>query len=962
MTRTRNSTRITWALAGVAAALAACSGSNPDSITVQGDVAVAYVKRPVTALGNPTDAVVTGQGGDLYIRDKSSPSGSETNVTGAYTKGQGDVAHPEVSFDGTKIVFAMRGPTDANWAIFEYDTATVSLRRIACDAAAAGDDTEPAYLPDGRIVFISNRQETTKRQMQAQGTALGLSPASYTYVDEYDREQTAVLHVMNSDGSNCRQISFDQSHDRNPTVLSNGQILYSRWDHLGDRNQFTIFSVNPDGTNLFVVYGAHSPGNSYMQPREMPDGHLIATLMPLSRTREGGSLEIIDHTHYSEIDEPGDTAPPNALGRQEGQFQVSELMLSGASGSDLAAMRDRGVSPLGRYRNPYPLWDGTNRVLVVFTPSHPQASVDPLGNPITIEGTPTYGIYMLDLGSKTLRPVVPPQDGFFFANPVPLQARPKPPVVPQFTADTSIPAGFGLFDVGSVYNTDDKQRMGDAVLAPGESIPRAAGQPDIQNLSTPGTSQYASRVARFFRITKAVPTPSGMDRTALGETEFEMQQIVGYGTVEPDGSIRTHVPADTAINITVLDANGRQFVEHTHWIQAREGERRFCKGCHSPRLTTTSLTPGSSASMAETRATGDATQGVTADPSYSNLKGDPSYTDFWTPIFNTKNGTSLTPQAPISITYSGLSASPVKPASCATTWTAGCSIVINFPDHIQPILDAKCASCHSGLAAAAGLDLSNTLSGEFGRTEGYQSLMVGPPLLDANGKPIITVNEDGEFMIAREVPPVAPGAARGSRLIERLFEQSLKADVSAGTKRAFCRAGGGGCVNGGVYQDHTAIASPLTVAEKRIITEWIDIGGTYFNDPYDGSTLRSAAAKLSETIFACKVQPILQAKCASCHQAFGVGGTNGSSSGPANPTFAANRFVLTGNTPADFGVTATMVTNIAVPDSSLLLLRPSQAITGTPPHPGATPVLPSTDPDYITISSWITGALTSCGP
>jgi hypothetical protein len=57
-----------------------------------------------------------------------------------------------------------------------------------------------------------------------------------------------------------------------------------------------------------------------------------------------------------------------------------------------------------------------------------------------------------------------------------------------------------------------------------------------------------------------------------------------------------------------------------------------------------------------------------------------------------------------------------------------------------------------------------------------------------------------------------------------------------------------------------------------------------------------------------------------------------------------------------------MVTNIAVPDSSLLLLRPSQAITGTPPHPGATPVLPSTDPDYITISSWITGALTSCGP
>ncbi len=942
--------KIAWVVASAVSGLAACTGGSSDSITVDGDVAIAYVKRPVSALGNPTDAVVTGQGGDLYLRDKSSPSGTETNLTGSYTKGQGDVTHPNVSFDGTKIVFAMRGPNDANWAIWEYDTAGNPMRRIACDAAAQGDDTEPAYLPDGRIVFVSNRQETTKKQMQAQSVAQGgLQPASYTYVDEYDREQTTVLHVMNSDGSNCHQISFDQSHDRNPTVLSNGQILYSRWDHVGDRNQFTIFSVNPDGTNLFVVYGAHSPGNSYMQPRELPDGRLIATLMPLSRTREGGSLEIIDHTNYADIDQPGSNAPANQLGQQAGQFPVSELLFPGAATSQYDAMRDRGVSPLGRYRNPYPLWDGSNRALVVFTPSQPQPGVDPLGNPTTVEGTPRYGIYMLDLSSKTLRPVAPPQDGFYFANPVALQARPKPAVIGQYTPDTTIPAGFGLFDVHTVYDTDDKQRMGNAVLAPGESIPRVAGQPDIANLMTPGTAQYASRVARFFRITRAVPTPSGMNREALGETEFEMQQIVGYGLVEPDGSIRAHVPADTAINITVLDANGRQFTEHTHWIQAREGERRFCKGCHSSRLTTTNPIPGAAATLAETRASGDA--------SYSNLGGSPIYTDYWTPLANTQNGTSITPQAPISITYSGLSASPVRgPASCATTWSAkDCAIVINFPDHIQPIFTAKCASCHSGLTPAAGLDLSSTMSGEFARTMGYQSLMVGPPLLDANGEPIITVNEDGEFMIAREVAPVTPASARGSRLIERLFEQPLLAGASSTTQRAFCRAGGTSCFNAATYQDHTAIPSPLNASEKRIITEWIDIGGTYFNDPYSGTTLRSAAAQLSETVFACKVQPILQTSCASCHQAFGG---NGTSSAPANPTFVANRFVLTGNTPADFGVTATMVTNLAAPDSSLLLLRPSRAITDTPPHPGATPVLPSASADYSTIRSWIAGTLT----
>jgi hypothetical protein len=447
-----------------------------------------------------------------------------------------------------------------------------------------------------------------------------------------------------------------------------------------------------------------------------------------------------------------------------------------------------------------------------------------------------------------------------------------------------------------------------------------------------------------------------MDRNALGETEFEMQQVVGYGLVEPDGSIRAHVPADTAINITVLDGNGRQFIEHTHWIQAREGERRFCKGCHSSRLTTTNPIPGT-ATMAETRASD-----TFNNPNYSNLSGSPSYTDYWTPIYNAQNGTSISPQAPISITYSGLSASPIKgPASCATTWSAkDCAIVINFQDHIQPILTAKCASCHSGIAAAAGLDLGATMSGEFARTMGYQSLLVGNPLLDANGKPIITINEDGELMIAREVPPVTPGSARGSRLIERMFEQPLLASASSTTQRAFCRAGGTACVNSATYQDHTAIASPLNASEKRIITEWIDIGGTYFNDPYSGSTLRSVAAQLSESVFACKVQPILQANCASCHQPFGG---NGSSSGSANPNFAPSRFVLTGNTPADFGVTATMVTNIAAPDSSLLLLRPSRIITDTPPHPGtpttpSTPFLPSGSANYNAIRAWITGTLT----
>jgi len=981
------------AIAIAAIYLGACSqGGNSDSVTVEGNVPIAYVKRPASTLGNPTDSIMTGSGGDLYMRDKSSPSGIETNVTGALTQGVGDVSDPEVSFDGTKILFAMHcggqsaqacrdpdstGGNDTRWRVWEYDTVTKQSHRILCDATAPGDDVDPAYLPDGRIVFVSNRQEGTKKVMQAQG----ITP--YTYVDEYEREQVTALHVMNSDGSNCKQISFNQSHDRNPVVLSSGEIMYSRWDHVGGRNQFTIFKINPDGTNPFPLYGAHSPGNSYLHPREMPDGRVLSTVMPLSRTREGGSLEVIDPAHYSDNDSQNDggpTPPPNQLGQIAGQFQAAKLLLPGASDADLQAMRGRGISPFGRYSTPYPLWDGTNRALVVFTPSQPVDELNALGVMETVEGPPKYGIYMLDMNAKTLRPVVPPQDNFYYSDPIPLQARAVPASKGNFVPDPSIGVGTGLLDVNTVFDTDRLQRMGDSVLASGESIPKLSGRPDIAKIKMPGNPEFNNRVPRFFRITKAVPTPPGLSREAIGETEFEMQQIVGYGVIEPDGSIRAKVPADTPILITALDKEGRAFTPHTNWIQAREGERRFCKGCHSSRLTTTNPSGGNflndPASVGDhPGGTGTTTMAQTRgaiDANYASLKHDPSFSDYWTGQYNARDGTSITPQSALSLTYAGLTtpAPTIKgPASCTTTWTKDCSIVINFPEHVQPILTAKCTTaCHSGPTPAAGLDLTDTLAGATGRVTGYDELLVGDPLLDTNGLPIITIDEDGDVRIEREAPPVEEGSARSSRLIERMFEQPLKAAAVQSTQRLFCRAGGTGCttVNAttATWVDHSGF---LNASEKRVMTEWADLGAQYYNDPFDGTgAVRSAAAQLSETVFGCRVQPILQANCASCHQPFGG---NGSSSGTPNANFQANRFVLTGNTEADFSVTASMVTNLAVPDSSLLLLKPSHSTTSAPPvhpdlpgAPAGTPVMPfdaTPGSNYDLIKQWITGTL-SC--
>src|SRR5471032_1516187 len=105
----------TRALVGSAAALAAvgvlslagCGGGTPHNtdtttVTVQGDVAIAYTKR-VRTLGlsfNPTNGAPSAPGGDLIIREKASPSAPEHNITTLITQGKGDVNAPEVSYDG----------------------------------------------------------------------------------------------------------------------------------------------------------------------------------------------------------------------------------------------------------------------------------------------------------------------------------------------------------------------------------------------------------------------------------------------------------------------------------------------------------------------------------------------------------------------------------------------------------------------------------------------------------------------------------------------------------------------------------------------------------------------------------------------------------------------------------------------------------------------------------------------
>ncbi len=988
--------------AAALALLAGCSGSgdSADTVAVNGDVAIAYAKRVNTLGMNPTDGTPFAAGGDLIIREKSSPSAPEHNVTASITQGTGDVADPEVSYDGKKVVFAMRCPTSntslvdgvaactGRWNIWEYTLpasgfAGGAFRRIT--ASTTSDDVDPYYLPGGKgFVFASNRQTATSA---LNGQALGVQP--YFALDEYERERVLNLHTMNADGGAITQISSNQSHDRNPVVRENGNIMFSRWEHVGPKNRFAVFQVKPDGTDMFVFYGALSPGNSFLHPREMDSrgpyaGQLASSLMPLSRTQEGGALMLIDAANFSE----NDTKANAQVAASQGQRQIT-----------LQTINDgRGFSPFGRVTSPYPLWDSTNRILMSYRPCEvtknnvvvPCATLTPeeiarLGdmNRLAAEAAAdavqdnvpaSYAVYMYDPQQQTQQIVAAPPTGFMYVDAVALQSRPEAQVAQDTLVDATLAAqNQGLVEVRSVYDTDGLDRMGESMLMASEQAGACAGQAikkiapvdpldtrqmvaDVKRIKDPADVAYQCAPARFVRAFRAVPPPSsGMGlRSAIGETEFEQQQILGYAPVEPDGSFKLKVPANTPLGLAIVDAKGRAIQTHLNWIQVRPGERRTCDGCHSPRrgaslnsgdvvnhkpaawqtAMATSHQSGETMAALRTRLYAPAAQGgadnplgETSDP--IRVKPDMESADIWA---NTAVG-GVARQA-LSLRYTG----NTNAADDLVT-PAPVNGLINYPQHIAVLWTRNrgantCTGCH---ADPAKLDLRASASGT-GRLTSYEELLVGDPVIDAaTGLPQIQIR-DGQPEVVRGAALVetmagnAVGMTRASRLGEILFGEEMKASAAARTTHPNPP---------NTAPDHAAM---LNKAELRLVSEWMDLGGQYFNNPFDGGV--QAVAPLSQASFEAQVLPILSSTCAaSCHQA---GGT--SSTAAPGTSFLGNRFVLTGSPEGDYGVTLSMISDTCNAASNFLLMRPS-----TSPHPsgGTAAVLPVGSANYNAIAAWI---------
>ncbi|MDH3337828.1 MAG: hypothetical protein OER22_10095 [Gammaproteobacteria bacterium] len=891
------------ALIATAAGVVACSsgdgvsigtGQDPDPVVI--DFPIAYIRAPIPTDDNgefeQTDLreqITFDFGADLYFRDRASPSAEAINITGDLTQGLAAIRDVEIAYDGSSLLFAMRYPFDPNvdeddlptWNIWKYTFDGAVLERVITSdlTAEIGHDIMPKYLPDGRIIFASTRQT------RSQAVLLDEGKPGFPAVDEDQNEFAFNLHLMNDDGTGVEQITFNQSHDLDPAPLGNGQIVFSRWDHAGpDNNAVNLYRMNPDGSNLELYYGkqSHATGTNgeiiqFMQPRELEDGRIMSLIRPFTDTEGGGELVAIDTLQYVEITQP--TAPNIGILSGPAQEDATVNQVSTTPGEPSVG---------GRFSSVYPILDGTDRLLVSWSqcrlleqlmddgdPMTDDTAIVPCtadrlanlfvqpdpDNPVTpdvgsfVVAPPLYGIWMYDPSAGTQLPVVPGEEGFIFTEVVAADPKVAPPVIldgsNDFTDDPTLAdAAEGILNIRSVYDFD-----GGAIV-------------DIPTMADPLQTLAADRPARFLRIEKAVSLPDAdvvdLDATDFGvTTAFGMKEVVAYAMIEPDGSVMTKVPANVALQISVVDEYGKRITaRHQNWISVRPGQELECNGCHvansglshgryeafnaayagAPagmlQFPNTDMQwfigePGET--MAEVRA-----RVTCANDGCSSLEPSMNviYRDVWTadPVVRANN-------VDIDYLYTDLTTqSPTTPA-CQQDWQAFCRSVINYESIIHPIwsqprplfddmgnpvldgngvqIDNNCLGCHTPIdpanaavrVPAGQLELQDGLSpDEPDHFHAYRELLVTDNLQEVvNGALVdaqqqIGVDVDGN-PIFDVIPIASPASVAGARASDDFFDR---------------------------FEDSAnSHYNMLSSAERRLIAEWLDVGAQYYNNPFD---------------------------------------------------------------------------------------------------------------------------------
>ena len=302
---------------------------------------------------------------------------------------------PELSYDGKTIVFAYseakawpkyQGATAYEWTpecsynIFKVNADGTGLVQLT---DGSWDDFDPCFLPNGRIVFISERRGGYLR--------CGRHCPVYT------------MFSMRPDGSDIICLSYHETHEWQPSVTNDGMLVYTRWDYVDRDTNIAhhIWTCYPDGRDPRSFHGNY-PTRRESRPwmemniRAIPDSNKFVASTGSHHGHAFGSLVLIDHR----IEDDGATAQLTRL--------TPEVPFPEAEG--------RPIKDYMIYGTPWPLSE--EDYLCAYDPK-----------------VRNRGVYWIDrFGNKEL---IYRDPEISCLSPIPFASRPRPPVIPAETSQAA---------------------------------------------------------------------------------------------------------------------------------------------------------------------------------------------------------------------------------------------------------------------------------------------------------------------------------------------------------------------------------------------------------------------------------------------------------------------------------------------------------------------------------------------
>jgi len=405
----------------------------------------------------------------------------------------GDV---DLHFDGDRMLFSMIG-THNRWQVWEIRADGTGLRQVTKGEHSDVDNYDGCYLPDGRIVYCST--------------------AGYAGVPCVGGgSPVGNLFLMDDQGGNVRQLTFDQDHSWCPTVLNSGRVIYTRWEYSDTPHYFSriLFEMNPDGTAQFEHYGSNSYWpNSTFYARPCP-GHptkIIAVISGHHGVPRMGELILFDP----------------AKGKREADGVVQRIPGYGETVEPV--IRDGLVNgSWPKFLHPYPLSDKYFLVSCQMDAKSP------------------WALYLVDVFDNML--LLRQEAGYALFEPIPLRKTPRPPVVPD--------------------RVDPRRKDAIVYLANVYKGPGLKGVP-------PGTV----KALRVFTNHYGYRGMGGHINIGI-DGPWDVKRILGTVPVYEDGSAMFRVPANVPIVVEPLDAEGKALQIMRSWYTAMPGEFASCVGCH----------------------------------------------------------------------------------------------------------------------------------------------------------------------------------------------------------------------------------------------------------------------------------------------------------------------------------------------------------------------------------------------